>query len=265
MVEPVSDPPVLVSRDEAVVVLTLNVPSRRNAISTEMRLRLRDAVRAALIDPSCRAVVLTGAGVAFSSGADIDQMQSGDVIDIDRVRMRYSIVHDVVKLMHGGPKPFVAALNGYAMGAGLSLASACDYIVVSETATLAGGFGRMGLIGDCGLLWTMPRRIGLAKTKDLMFSGRSFSGREAFEIGFADEVVEAGQVLEVAKAKARSYLAVAPLTIAETKALLHGTYSSFPAFLAAESAAQDRMCLSADHDEARRAYSEKRRPNFNGR
>lgn len=260
-----SEPPVLSSREEEVIILTLNAPARRNAISTDMRLALREGVRAALADDSCRAVVLTGAGEAFSSGADIDQMQSGDTIDIDRVRLRYSILHDTVKLMCDGPKPFIAAVEGYAMGAGLSLASACDYLIVSETAKFSAAFGRMGLIGDCGLLWTMPKRVGVAQTKDFMFSGRSLSGQEALEIGFADQLVAKGEALAAATAKARSYSSVAPLTVAETKTLLNGDYSSFAAFLAAESAAQDRMCQSADHDEARRAFSEKRRPNFKGR
>lgn len=259
-----SEPPVLVSREEELIILTLNVPARRNAISTEMRLALRDAVREALAEDACRAIVLTGAGDVFSSGADVAQMQSGETIDIDRVRLRYSILHDTVKLMCEGPKPFIAAVEGYAMGAGLSLASACDYMIVSETAKFGAAFGKMGLIGDCGLLWTMPKRVGVAQTKDFLFSGRSLSGKEAVAIGFADQLVGKGEALNAAKAKARSYSSVAPLTVAETKALLNGDYSSFAAFLAAESAAQDRMCRSADHDEARRAFSEQRRPDFKG-
>ncbi|HKT73885.1 MAG TPA: enoyl-CoA hydratase/isomerase family protein [Steroidobacteraceae bacterium] len=260
-----TDSPVLADQEDELVILTLNAPARRNAISTQMRSALRDAVRTALKNDSCRAIVLTGAGAAFSSGADVDQMQSGASADLDQVRMRYSILHDTVKLMCAGPKPFVAAVEGFAMGAGLSLASACDVMIVSRTAKLVSGFGKMGLIGDCGLLWTMPQRVGIAKTKDFLFSGRSLSGAEAFEMGFADYVVESGEALTAAKTRARTYATAAPLTVAETKTLLNGTYSSLEAFLAAESAMQDRMCQTADHDEARRAFAQKRPPRFIGR
>jgi len=260
-----SDLPVLVEQDGVLVVLTLNAPARRNAISTEMRTALREGVRGALANDGCRAVVLTGAGGVFSSGADIDQMQSGATIDIDRVRMRYSILHDTVKMICGGPKPFVAAVEGYAMGAGLSLASACDFVVASKSAKLNAGFGKMGLIGDCGLLWTMPRRVGLAHTKDILFSGRSVMGEEAFSLGFADQLVEPGEALAAAKVRALSYSTAGPLTVAATKSLLNGAYASLEGLLAAESAAQDRMCLSADHDEARAAFKERRPPRFQGR
>lgn len=257
--------PVILTRENELAILTLNAPARRNAISTEMRIALREALRETLADQACRAIILTGAEGVFSSGADVDQMQSGDSVDMDRVRMRYSVLHDAVKLICQGGKPVVAAVEGYAMGAGLSLASACDFLVIAETAKLGAAFGRVGLIGDCGLLWTMPKRIGEARTKDFMFGGRSITGREAFDMGLADQLVGHGEALAAAKERARSYTSVAPLTIAETKTLLAAEFSSFSAFLAAESAAQDRMVLSEDHNEGRRAFAEKRRPEFKGR
>lgn len=257
--------PVIVTREDDLIILTLNAPARRNAISTEMRIALREGLREALADERCRAIVLTGAEGVFSSGADVDQMQSGDAIDMDRVRMRYLVLHDAVKLMIEGGKPVVAAVEGFAMGAGLSLASASDYLVVAETAKLGAAFGRVGLIGDCGLLWTLPKRIGEARTKDFMFDGKALTGREAFDLGMADQVVPHGEALATAKEKARGYAAVGPLTIAETKMLLATQFASFSAFLTAESAAQDRMVQSADHEEGRRAFAEKRSPKFRGR
>ena len=257
--------PVIVTRDDELTILTLNAPARRNAISTEMRVALRESLRDALADDGCRAIILTGAGGFFSSGADVDQMQSGETIDMDRVRMRYLVLHDAVKLICEGPKPVVAAVEGFAMGAGLSLAAACDFIVVAESAKLGAAFGRVGLIGDCGLLWNLPKRIGEARTKDFLFSGRVIGGVEAMDMGLADRLVGHGEALAAATEKARVYAAVAPLTIAETKTLLATQFSSFEAFLAAESGAQDRMVLSEDHDEGRKAFAEKRRPDFKGR
>ena len=261
----VSAAPVAATREDDLIILTLDAPARRNAISTEMRVALRDALRDALADERCRAIVLTGAEGVFSSGADVDQMQSGDAIDMDRVRMRYLVLHDAVKLMVEGGKPIVAAVEGFAMGAGLSLASACDFMVVAETARLGAAFGRVGLIGDCGLLWTLPKRIGEARTKDFMFGGRTLSGREAFDLGIADQLVGHGEALSAAKERAHSYASVGPLTIAETKKLLATPFSSFSAFLTAESTAQDRLVQSEDHNEGRRAFAEKRQPRFRAR
>ena len=261
----VSAAPVIATREDGLAVLTLNAPARRNAISTEMRIALREALRDALADEGCRAIVLTGAEGVFSSGADVDQMQSGDAIDMDRVRMRYLVLHDAIKLMVEGGKPIVAAVEGFAMGAGLSLACASDFMVVAQGAKLGAAFGRVGLIGDCGLLWTLPKRIGEARTKDFMFGGRTLTGVEAFDLGMADQLVGQGEALAAAKERARSYAAVGPLTIAETKTLLATPFSSLSAFLAAESGAQDRMVQSADHEEGRRAFAEKRPPRFRGR
>lgn len=257
--------PVLVRADGQVTVISLNAPAKLNAISTEMRTQLRTAMETAIADPGCRAIVLTGEGGIFSSGADVGQMQSGGEIDMAHVRMRYQILHDVVRLIHAGPKPVIAAVEGYAYGAGLSLAAACDFMVVSETAKFGAAFGKIGFIGDCGLLWTLPQRIGAPRTRDFMFGMKSLSGREALDVHLADALVAGGEALAAAKARALAYAQGAPLAIAHTKALMARNFADLSDFLQAEGAAQELLVRSQDHHEGRTAFAEKRPPVFKGR
>lgn len=257
--------PVLVSKSGPVTILSLNAPGSLNAISTEMRTALRDELKTAIADPECRAIVLTGEGGVFSSGADVGQMQSGSGADMAHVRMRYLILHDCIRLMIEGPKPVVAAVEGYAYGAGLSLAAACDFTVVSESAKFGAAFGKIGLVGDCGLLWTLPQRIGAARTKDFMFGMRPLPGKEAVDLGIGDELVPAGEALAAAKAKALGYCQGAPLAVAATKSLMGRSFATVTDFLAAEGEAQEALVVSEDHDEGRRAFAEKRPPAFKGR
>jgi enoyl-CoA hydratase/carnithine racemase len=257
--------PVLVAREDGIAVLTLNAPDRLNAISTEMRTELRDALRRLLDDDSCRAIVLTGAGKSFSSGADVGQMQSGSTADIAHVRMRYKILHEAVHLMVTGGKPVIAAVEGHAFGAGLSLAMASDFVVVGRGAKLGAAFGKVGLVADCGLLWTLPQRIGMARTKDFVFGMGVMGAEQAVSMGMADELVETGTALAAARARALAYGRGAPLAMAAAKSLLSRSFDTFQEFLETEGDAQERLVVTFDHDEGRKAFAEKRAPQFRGR
>lgn len=249
-------------RRDGAVILTLNAPEKRNAVSTEMRIELRERLREAVDDSQCRAVILTGAGGTFCAGADVSQMVDNDIA---YARQRLLILHDCVRLLASGGKPTLAAVEGHAVGAGLSLAAACDFVIAAPDAKLGAVFAKIGLVADCGLLWTLPQRIGQPRTKDLLYSARIVSGEEAAGIGLVDELAAPGAVLDAALARAATYAAGAPLALAATKSALSRGASSLDEVLALEPDMQLVMTFTADHAEAKKAFMEKRKPNFTGR
>lgn len=254
--------PVLVEKRDGATILTLNAPEKRNAISTEMRIQLREALQAAIADRSCTSIVLQGAGGTFCAGADVSQMVENDMV---YARQRLHILHDCVRLLAAGGKPTLAAVEGHAVGAGLSLALACDFVISARNAKIGAAFAKIGLVADCGLLWTLPQKIGQAKAKDLLFSARIISGEEGAALGLADEVAEPGASLDAALRRAATYAQGAPLALAATKAALNRGASSLDDILAIESDVQLVMTCTADHAEAKQAFKEKRPPVFTGR
>src|SRR5947209_1463707 len=191
---PDDNAPVLTDLHEGVQTLTLNQPAKFNALSSAMLRTLGDVLRATERDDTIRAVVLTGAGSAFSSGADLTEFTFGEQpIDAgDVLRKRYT---PLITRMHTMEKPFLAAINGVAAGAGLSLALACDVRFAAESARLVVAFVRIGLVPDAGLLYFLPRLIGPAKTLELSWSGDPIGAAEAYELGMLNKVLPDGQVL----------------------------------------------------------------------
>lgn len=254
---------VTLQRVDATVVLTLDAPQRLNALSIPMRELLRDRLRQAQADEAVRCIVLQGAARNFSAGGDVRGM--AERISPIAVRERLQVLHDVVRLILRGPKPVVAAVEGVAYGAGLSLACACDHVVAADDARFSAAFGRLGLVADCGLLWTLPQRIGMGPTRDLLMTGRPVDAKEAKPLGLVDALVPAGQALEGALAKARQYLAVAPLAIAATKSALLRRPTSLEDALSIECDLQDFLRGTRDHAEAAQAFLHKRPMSFEGR
>jgi enoyl-CoA hydratase/carnithine racemase len=249
-------------RDGAVAVLTLSVPDKRNALTVELRRRLIEALEDLDADASCRAVVLTGAGGTFCSGGDISTMAAGDPLG---ARHRLALAHRVVRLLVAGRKPVVAAVEGYAFGAGFSLATACDVVVAGAGAKFCASFGRIGLMPDLALLWTLPQRVGLGPAKELMMLCDVIDGAEAARLGAVDHVVEDGAALDAALEKARRLAAGPPLAIALTKAAFARAPADLETLLAIEADGQALLFQTADHAEARSAFFAKRQPVFEGR
>lgn len=246
-------------RDGGITILTLDNPARRNALGMPMRLALIDAFERAEADPAIRAVVLTGAGGAFCSGGDI----TGMVVDsLAAGRERFRVSHKLVRLMIKSAKPIVAAVEGPCVGAGLSLALCCDTIVAAENARFGAPFKNVGLIADFGLVHTLPARVGEGRARQILLYGELFGCDEAERIGLVDHRVAAGASLEAALARARTFLAGAPLPVAYTKAYLA---RGLEAALEWELEAQAVLLQTADHAEGRTAFLEKRKPAFAGR
>ena len=189
-------PGLLVDLTEGVQTLTFNNPERLNALTSEMVRDLGQAVRAAERDDAIRALVLTGAGRGFCSGADINDFHVGEgegPLDLG-AGLRTSLNPFVMRL-HALEKPVVAAVNGVAAGAGLSLALACDLRFAAESARFVLAFAKIGLVPDSGLFYFLPRLIGPGKTLELAWTAEPISAREAYELGMLNKVLPDAEVL----------------------------------------------------------------------
>ena len=253
--------PVLHSRQGEVAVVTLNEPERRNALSIGMREALFEALDQAM-SGDARAIVLAGAGGNFCSGGDIRSFDpKAPLADI---RDRIGRLHRVVRLLLTGRKPVVAAVDGYAFGAGVSLALACDHVVAATDSRFCASFNRVALMADLGLLYTLPLRVGMGKARELLMLGEIIEAQEALSIRLVDRLAEPGNVLAAAIERARLFAASPPVALAMTKAALARMPAALESFLQMEVDGQSALFHTADHAEGRAAFLEKRPPRFKG-
>lgn len=253
---------VLVERRAACALVTLNNPKSRNAMSRDLLLRLADVLEALRCDNDVRALVITGAEGHFCSGGDVSGMSAERPLPVGRERM--VIAHRVVKLVTGMGKPVVAAVEGYAAGAGFSLAMACDLVVASSAAKFVSSFAKVSLLPDLGLMWSLPQRVGLAQAKRLLLTARPVAAEEALRLGVADELTEPGSTTARALEIAAEMSVHAPIAAALVKAAYARGISSLDDALNYEMDNQAALYLTQDHREAVAAFLEKRPPVFRG-
>ncbi|MEV4177478.1 enoyl-CoA hydratase-related protein [Nonomuraea sp. NPDC049709] len=258
---------VLVERDGAVAVVTLNRPERRNALDGKTKTALRGALEDAAADGSVRAVLLTGAGGAFCAGQDLAEhaaaLRADPAHAFDTVEEDYA---PVVRLLATMDKPVVAAVNGTCVGAGLALALACDLRVLAEDAVLGTAFSAIGLTCDSGLSATLTRAVGESRARELVLLAEPFGARQAVEWGISGRVVPPDDVGEVARELATRLAAGPTAAYAESKRLIaRAGDGDLATTLAAEARAQARLGMTADHAGAVEAFLAKRRPTFEGR
>lgn len=254
-----------IERNGPVAILRLNEPKALNPFSYEMRVQAADAYEALSADDTVGAIVLTGAGGNFSAGADIRQLKAIAEPDPDLARRRLEPLARLVRLVAGGPKPSVAAIEGVAFGAGMSLASACDHVVAGRGARFGAAFVRIGLTADCGLLSTLPQRVGITRARQIMMTGKPLSAEAAAEIGLVDTLVDDGASLETAIATAEGLTGGAPLAVASIRRALAQGPMTLEQALAFESATQPMLSMTADHREGIAAFFDKRKPVFRGK
>ncbi|PWU21462.1 MAG: enoyl-CoA hydratase [Candidatus Rokuibacteriota bacterium] len=245
-----------------VVTLTLCRPEKKNAINATMFSELLDVFREVNDSTTDRVLVITGAGNAFCSGADLSSRGE----DTRHALARLHWVADIALALHRIQKPTIAKVNGVAAGAGMNLALGCDLIVASDTARFTEIFAKRGLSIDFGGSWLLPRLIGMHKAKELALLADIISAKEAAEIGLVNRVVPTADLDSFVADWADRLAAGAPIALAMTKRLLTNSFaSSMDEALEAEGMAQSVNASTADTAEAIRAFLEKREPRFKGR
>lgn len=253
---------ILVEVADGVATVTLNRPDSLNALNGAMRLELLAAFKAAGRDEAVRAVVLTGAGRGFCSGADL----RGGATERDYRRVLTDEYNPLIVTIRELPKPVIAAVNGVAAGAGVSIALACDLVYASEEARFIQAFIRIGLVADSGSTRTLVRTLGRHRAAQLIFSGEPLEATAARAAGLVNEVVPADQLSTVVRAAA-SRLATAPtraIGLAK-RAINHAEDALLAESLAMEASLQELAGRTEDHAEGAAAFGEKREPRFVGR
>ncbi len=248
-------------REGAVVVLSLNFPARRNALCFQMRSQLVERLSALMADRTCRAIVLTGVDGHFSAGGDISEMKQRPILES---RNRWDLTTTLVRHMATGPKPIVGAIEGVAVGAGLALVALCDYSVAARSAKFNAAFAKVGVLPDAGALWSVPRKVGIAKAQELFGLARPFDADAALRMGLVNELAEPGAALQAALVVAQEYAQMPPLAMAMIKSVMAEGMDSLAAALRSEVDSQPMLATSRDHQEAVAAFLEKRTPRFIG-
>jgi enoyl-CoA hydratase len=265
----VAEGPTVVAEEagEGITVVRLNRPERLNAMMDRMFIDAVEVLDAIAADDSCRVVILTGAGRAFSAGGDFGAL---DVIDgrrssVPRMRRTFELATRMLTRVQTIPQPVIAAVNGPAAGGGLSLALAADTRICAESARFSAAFVKLGLSGcEMGTSYLLPRIVGPTAAFELMMSGRLFDAAEALRRGLVLEVVPDAQLMDRALDLARSFAANSPIGLALTKETTWRSIgaASLAEALTAEAHAQMLCGHTADHHEAVAGYLDKRTPSF---
>lgn len=250
------------STERGVLRLVMNRPERLNAMSAEMADRLAEELEGARARDDVRVVLLTGAGGAFCSGADVSGADAHENFDVSSLDRANRLVRAVVEL----DKPCVAAVTGVAAGVGCSLALACDLVVAAESASFLLAFARIGLMPDGGATATVAAAVGRARAMRLALLGEALAGREAYDAGLVSHLVADDELDDVVAGLVARLAAGPPLSYAATKKAVNAaTLDHLEDALQRERTGQTVLLRTADAAEGMRAFAERRRPDFRGR
>jgi 2-(1,2-epoxy-1,2-dihydrophenyl)acetyl-CoA isomerase len=256
----------IIERQDGVATVTMNRPERKNAANAAMLTELFETFEAVERNADDRVLVLTGAGGSFCSGADLGDPKgpAGAAGPPALVRMRR--LGDVALALHRLTKPTIAKVDGFAVGAGFSLALGCDLVVASDRAKLSMIFARRGLSLDNGASWLLPRLIGMARAKEVALFGDMLSAPDALALGLVNRVLPLDELDAFVDGWARRLADGPPLALSMTKTLLHNSLSSsMEEAVENEARCQSVNFATADTAEAMAAFAQKREPKFVGR
>ena len=277
----------IVEREDGLVIVTLNRPHKKNALNALSWNDLDEVFAEVESDPGDRALLLTGAGGTFSSGADLsgglgegesesgsgsgggggNERQSGGLTGkgLQLIVHEMRTVGQIISRLQRLPKPTIAAVDGYAVGVALGLVLACDLVVASDRARFMEVFVKRGLALDGGASWSLPRQIGLRRAKQMTFFGDPVDAAQAYDWGLVNEVVPPEQLLDTAKAWGHR-LATGPTTaLSLIKRLLDASSgSSFEEAIEDEARVQHIAYTTTDMAEGIASFLERREPRFTG-
>ncbi len=254
-------------RDGAILTLTMNQPATRNALTgntavDEFVQACADIAR----DTTVRAVIVTGSGPVFSSGGNVKDMQRffGDTLSPEVIREEYRQgIQRIPRALYNLDVPTICAVNGPAIGAGLDLTCMCDIRIAAENATFAESFVKVGIVAGDGGAWLLPRVVGMSKASEMAFTGEALTAQEALACGLVSRVVPADALQAEARKLAGKIAANPGGVLRMTKRLLReGQHSTLESLLELSAGYQAIAHKTADHEEAVRAFIEKRAPKF---
>ena len=252
-------------RDDGVVVLTLDLPDRRNAMTGELTAAWGATIAGLRGDRTVRCVVVTGEGTAFCSGGDLSWIAESPDLTVDAIRDRMLPFYRTWLSIRDLEAPSIAAINGHAVGAGLCLALACDLRYAARGAKLSAPFTQLGMHAGMAATWLLPEAVGIAAARDLLLTGRAVSDDEAVRLGLVNGVSEPEKLLDDTLGVASRIAAAGPIAIRLTKSGLRaGGHASMEEALQYEALAQPVTFATDDLREGLAATKEKRKPQFTG-
>jgi enoyl-CoA hydratase/carnithine racemase len=256
--------PLLVETRGPAAVITLNRPEKYNALTLDLMRRLRDLVQELGAADAVRVLILRGSEKYFSTGMDLDDM--ADLAGVAQVRRALDVVRETNAALEACPKPVIAAISGFCLTGGLEMALACDIRVAAENARFGITSARIGTVAGAGGTQRLPRLVGPAKAKEILFSSEFIDAPEAWRIGLVNRVVPVGREVEAAETMATVFAERAPLSLAFAKTAVNvGATMPLEAALQFEIGLTAQLYTTEDKAEGIRAFLDKRRAEFRGR
>lgn len=248
--------------ESGIATITLNRPERYNAFDNALSFEFIDALKSAQRDKTVRAVVLTGAGKAFCSGQDLQDVAGKKRSLGESVDKRYN---PMVRLITGTEKPFICRMNGVAAGAGASIALACDYVVAVDSAKMVWAFANIGLVLDSGSSYFLPRLVGRQKAFEIATLGEKISAEDALRLGIVNQVVPESELDDTVYGIAERYAKAPTKAIGLIKRMLNRSFeSSLEDMLEQERFGQETTGRTEDYKEGVQSFIEKRAPKYQG-
>lgn len=248
---------VIFEKENGIAVIRINRPEVMNAFDVETEEELVRTIDDVQHDDNTKVLIITGTGKAFCTGVDITAIEG---LSAQQTKSSLKNAQQIIVALVNMEKPVIAAVNGLAVGAGCSIALACDIIIASNNAKFSQSFAKIGLVSDMGGMYFLPRMVGLAKAKELLFTGVTVDAKEAQEIGMVNKVVTEGDLERAAKDLARQIAMEPPTPIGLMKKILNqSSYLDLPSLLELETQAQEVCSQTNDHKRAIKAFLERRK------